>query len=333
MSIFDTLRGLPDLEKGLTRALHGTCAPAEAATTVRTLANLRSRLRPSEASAAGPLRSARLTALLDSAASAEVEHAALDLLELIDEQAAAAGDKLALMREGAGWTEVDQRRGDLAAARGRLGDELPGIRKTLGMPRLEYSSIFNQGDYLVDVPNDALSRVPKGRCSASCMGSRRQVVEVVPLIDVHTVTFDQFLLTPNRNQIGSASPASKSRCDTSHPGSKRASRRWSWRRSIWRWPVTLPGATGCGAAPRRRPSSERPSVPWRTWTASRAWRSWPWRPGEAWWLSVVGWGRVMSEAGARGNGSESPVHLLPSKPVVISTTCAHSSSLSRTPPN
>ena len=31
---------------------------------------------------------------------------------------------------------------------------LPVLRKTLRLPRLEYTSIMNQGDFLIEVPSD-----------------------------------------------------------------------------------------------------------------------------------------------------------------------------------
>ena len=42
---------------------------------------------------------------------------------------------------------------------------LPVLRKVLRLPRLEYTSIMNQGDFLIEVPSDRKD-IPRVRCSA-----------------------------------------------------------------------------------------------------------------------------------------------------------------------
>ena len=55
----------------------------------------------------------------------------------------------------------------------QLSGLLPVLRKQLGLPRLEYVSVQNQGDYLVEVPAERKD-VPRVRCApASNISVRR----------------------------------------------------------------------------------------------------------------------------------------------------------------
>ncbi|KAL6770467.1 hypothetical protein ACKKBF_B31365 [Auxenochlorella protothecoides x Auxenochlorella symbiontica] len=152
------LRSLPDLEKGLTRALHGTTAPSECVAVLGALRSLRAALaRPAGAQTLCPL----LASLLARAGSEAVQAAALEALGPVDEAAAAADDRLGLFRPGRGFAGVDARREGLAAARQALHDQLPAVRAVLGLRALDYVAITNQSDYLIDVPVELVGRVPK----------------------------------------------------------------------------------------------------------------------------------------------------------------------------
>ncbi len=90
----------------------------------------------------------------------QVAKAALDRLGALHEDAAAANDKLHLFASEDRFSRVFQLAAALADAEAALEGLLPGLRRQLGLPRLAYISLANQGDYLIEVPADRRD-VPK----------------------------------------------------------------------------------------------------------------------------------------------------------------------------
>ncbi|KAK9810008.1 hypothetical protein WJX72_003290 [[Myrmecia] bisecta] len=165
LSINKTLAGLPDLERGITRILHRTASPAEFVTMLRALAsiavNCRLQLGEGDAADHAPgVQSPLLQRLLQAAASRQVAAAARAMLAVVDEGAAMAGDKLGLFRSEARFPHVFACRAELAACEAGLQGQLPLLRKRLRLPRLEFVSITNQADYLIEVPAERTD-VPK----------------------------------------------------------------------------------------------------------------------------------------------------------------------------
>ena len=98
----------------------------------------------------------------------QVARAALEMLGVLHEDAAAQNDKLHLFASEERFPRVFQLAAELADAEAALEGLLPGLRKQLGLPRLAYISLANQGDYLVEVPADRRD-VPKVRFRAACI--------------------------------------------------------------------------------------------------------------------------------------------------------------------
>ena len=90
----------------------------------------------------------------------QVAKAALEMLGVLHEDAAAQNDKLHLFASEEQFQRVFQLAAELAEAEAALEGLLPGLRKLLGLPRLAYISLANQGDYLIEVPADRRD-VPK----------------------------------------------------------------------------------------------------------------------------------------------------------------------------
>lgn len=67
-----------------------------------------------------------------------------------------------------------ERRAALAAAEAALAALLPRLAAQLGVRSLGYVSLQNQGDYLVEVPQDLVPRVPRDwlRVSATKKAAR-----------------------------------------------------------------------------------------------------------------------------------------------------------------
>ena len=92
--------------------------------------------------------------------AAQVARAALEMLSVLHEEAAAQNDKLHLFASEERFPRVFQLAAELAGAEAALEGLLPGLRRQLGLPRLVYISLANQGDYLIEVPADRRD-VPK----------------------------------------------------------------------------------------------------------------------------------------------------------------------------
>ncbi|KAK9827992.1 hypothetical protein WJX81_005994 [Elliptochloris bilobata] len=162
-----TLGGLGDLERGLTRALHKTASPAELVTTLRALASVGPALglqvgaEEDGMEAVPNVKSVLLQRLLAAAASREVSDAASEMLGVLDEAAAMENDRVALFASEARFPGVADAREELAEAQAALEGLLPEMRRELRQPRLQYTSVVNQGDHMIELPVD-FRGVPKG---------------------------------------------------------------------------------------------------------------------------------------------------------------------------
>ena len=84
----------------------------------------------------------------------QVGQQAQQLLELLDEEAAAANDLQRLFQSADRFPTVFQRRRAVADCQAGLEALLPSLRRLLRLPRLAFTSVHNQGDFLVEVPAD-----------------------------------------------------------------------------------------------------------------------------------------------------------------------------------
>ncbi len=90
---------------------------------------------------------------------------AQQLLEVLDEEAAAVNDLQRLFTSAQRFPEVFQRRQAVADCEAGLQGLLPPLRRLLRLPRLAFTSVHNQGDFLVEVPVDQAG-IPQA-CSPS----------------------------------------------------------------------------------------------------------------------------------------------------------------------
>ena len=85
------------------------------------------------------------------------------MLSVIDETAAEQNDKIGFLRDKAQFPEVCSCRSAVEDCELDLADLLPKIARLIRVPRLEYKSLLNQGDYLIEV--DAMrTDIPKVGC-------------------------------------------------------------------------------------------------------------------------------------------------------------------------
>ena len=76
---------------------------------------------------------------------------ARDMLALIHASAAERNDKVGLFKSRQRFPEVFERRGAVNDCEAALSALLPQLAKALRVPRLEYKSVQNQGDFLIEV--------------------------------------------------------------------------------------------------------------------------------------------------------------------------------------
>ncbi|KAK9814927.1 hypothetical protein WJX73_002195 [Symbiochloris irregularis] len=161
-SLGEALKGIPDLERGIMRLVHRTASPSEFLTVLQALASLPMRLRveveevssAEEPASVKGVDSALLQEHLASAASQEVAEHARDMLSAVDEEAAHENDMVQLFRSEGRFPDVTRCRLEVDASKDALQALLPPLRKQLRMPRLEYVSVQNQGDWMIEVPAD-----------------------------------------------------------------------------------------------------------------------------------------------------------------------------------
>lgn len=97
-SLPESLSRLPDVERGISRALHRTASPHELLSTLNAFISAAESLRPLVHSAGNEPQSPLLRRMLASCCSEELVGAAQSLLSALDEQAASKGDKTALFK-------------------------------------------------------------------------------------------------------------------------------------------------------------------------------------------------------------------------------------------
>ena len=108
----------------------------------------------------------------------QVADAAAQLLGALDEAAAAANDRVALLASEARFPGVAAARRELAGAPAALAGLLPALRRQLRQPQLEYKAVINQGEHMIELPVD-FRGVPKARAVAP-QGARRGTGEPWP---------------------------------------------------------------------------------------------------------------------------------------------------------
>lgn len=84
------------------------------------------------------------------------------MLSCIHASAAEGNDKVGLIKSRERFPELAECRDGEAACQDFLTDLLPKLAKQLAVPRLEYKSLLNQGDFLIEV-DSARKDVPKVR--------------------------------------------------------------------------------------------------------------------------------------------------------------------------
>ncbi|CAM6092495.1 unnamed protein product [Calypogeia fissa] len=167
-----TLGRMPDLERGLTRIFHRTATTSEFVNVIQALVTSAKHLQRVRFDAEdmdsiveeGPqeenkkIKSTLLQRLVSAIASPSLCEHANRLLSALNTDAATAGDKLNLFNCTDGrFPEVAKCRLAIKAAEKELDEYLPGFRKLLRTPNLQYLSI-NGVSHLVEAP--AAQRVP-----------------------------------------------------------------------------------------------------------------------------------------------------------------------------
>ena len=158
------LKRLPDLEKILARCLHKTASPCEFLALIQSFAEMPSRLNLFGPAVGEPrfdgVSSTLLKRLLSSLANSECIAIAREALNAIDSAAASQNEKINLFVDTTRFADVTEKRVAVQDAKAVLDNLRPYLAKRLNAKSVEYVSIQNQGDYLVEIAPDLERRVP-----------------------------------------------------------------------------------------------------------------------------------------------------------------------------
>jgi len=105
--------------------------------------------------------SALLRKELIAAADLRCAAVAQAIISSLDIDAAAAGDKLKLFADPVQFPDVEERRAAVVAVEIELDTLRPQLAQALNIKAVNYVSISNQGDYLVEIPVELEKRAPK----------------------------------------------------------------------------------------------------------------------------------------------------------------------------
>lgn len=149
------LERLPDLERGVCRLYYNKCAPAEFFAVMKAFLRLCTALPTAAQARTSGLASPLVLDLLDAIPVAELKEAASYFLASMDEAAVKAKNKssLFLSADGEEFAPLRDLKGKLDQINAELDDVLAGFRRSLGIPRLKYSSV-SQVDFLIELPRD-----------------------------------------------------------------------------------------------------------------------------------------------------------------------------------
>ena len=163
------LKRLPDLERILARTLHKTASPSEFLSLLQSFSNLPSRLNLSTSFEEGSyfetintnVSSQLLKTLFLTFLDVDCINISREYLNCIDISAAAANKKTELFIDKLRFSDVMKRRSDIDSQLSALDQLRPDLAKQLHVKYINYVSIQNQGDYLVEIPIEIEKHAPR----------------------------------------------------------------------------------------------------------------------------------------------------------------------------
>lgn len=128
---------------------------------------------------------------------------AQSILASLDVDAAAAGDKLKLFADPVRFPDVEERRAAVVAAETYLDTLRPQLAQTLNIKAVNYVSIANQGDYLVEIPVELEKRAPKSweKVSSTKKAVRFRPPEVKKCLSELVLAKEHLAITANKAWI------------------------------------------------------------------------------------------------------------------------------------
>jgi len=147
--------------------------------------------------------SALLRKELMSAADLRCAAVAQSIMSSLDVDAAAAGDKLKLFADPERFPDVEARRAAVIATEAELDTLRPQLAQILNIKAVNYVSIANQGDYLVEIPVDLAKRAPKSweKVSSTKRAARFRPPEVKKCLSELILAKEHLAITANKAWI------------------------------------------------------------------------------------------------------------------------------------
>ncbi|XP_030049192.1 DNA mismatch repair protein Msh3 [Microcaecilia unicolor] len=148
---------LPDLERGMCSIYHKKCSTQEFFLILSTLCQLQSKLQTLVPAIQAQVRSVLLQkTLLEIPQLLVSVH---DFLNILNEQAAKAGDKTWLFKDLTNFPVISERKKEIEDLLSQIHGHLQEIQRTLKNPSVTYVKVSGQ-EFLIELKNSLISSVP-----------------------------------------------------------------------------------------------------------------------------------------------------------------------------
>ncbi|KAJ7582852.1 muts domain V-domain-containing protein [Mycena floridula] len=145
-TLYDVLRRLPDLSKGICRIQYGQCTPQELALLLPAFDKIANAYDVTEPSEVG-FKSRLLNEIIASLPS--IREPSKELLSIVSLKQAAAGDKVTMWKDPERYPMVEQTQMVILTIEAELEHELKSIRRALRMPSLQWT--HTQETYVIEL--------------------------------------------------------------------------------------------------------------------------------------------------------------------------------------
>ncbi|KAM5192858.1 DNA mismatch repair protein Msh3 isoform 4-T4 [Mantella aurantiaca] len=167
-SVFSQIHGylqkLPDLHRGISSIYHKKCSPQEFFIIVSTLCHLDSQLEALIPAIQSQVKSALLKEIFTEIP--QILSPVQKFAEVLNEDAAKAGNKTELFRDLTDFPVVRERKAEIQEVISRIQGHLTDIRKILKNPSISFTTVSGQ-EFLIEVKNSLAFNVPSNWVTVS----------------------------------------------------------------------------------------------------------------------------------------------------------------------
>eukprot|EP00890_Picochlorum_soloecismus_P001707 jgi/Picsp_1/2537/NSC_00768-R1_dna mismatch repair protein len=187
------LSSMPDLERSLSRIVFGSTSPSELLEFLDTFRDLSRRLnvKAKDGNENGmrtvdvsSIESSLLQYLIPKAVNQSCSVIALNILNTLNIDACKKDDLIHVFGNSEKYESVFERQRQVECILSQLQDIKPVLASSLGLDRVDYVSLQNQGEYLIEIPTSMEKRIPSTwiKVSSTKKMLRYHAPEVVKLL-------------------------------------------------------------------------------------------------------------------------------------------------------